>query len=142
MEEDASVVEGEGRTITVSQLNLVDLAGSERAAQTGAVGDRFREGININSSLLVLGQVIAKLSEQAEAGPLRKEQVHIPFRDSKLTRILKNSLGGNARTIIICTISPAEKEQSRSTLEFASRAKTIKTHATKNEARTSKHGSD
>ena len=77
-----------------------------------------------SSSSNFLGQVISKLSEGAE---------HIPFRGSKLTRILKNSLGGNAKTTIICTISPAELEQTKSTLEFASRAKKIVQHAKKNE---------
>lgn len=115
----------EGTAIMVSHLNLVDLAGSERASQTGAVGDRFREGANINKSLLVLGQVISKLSEGSTE--------HIPFRNSKLTRILKNSLGGNTKTAIICTVTPAEYAQTRSTLEFASRAKKIVQHAHVNE---------
>ena len=84
-----------GQHVTVSQLNLVDLAGSERAAQTGAGGARLKEGCNINQSLMTLGQVIKKLSGGDTA--------HIPYRDSKLTRILQNSLGGNAKTAIICT---------------------------------------
>ena len=73
----------------------MDLAGSERAAQTGAGGARLKEGCNINQSLMTLGQVIKKLSGGDTA--------HIPYRDSKLTRILQNSLGGNAKTAIICT---------------------------------------
>ena len=88
-------------------------------------GERLREGANINKSLLVLGQVISKLSDGSRE--------HIPFRNSKLTRILKDSLGGNAKTSIICTVTPAEREQTKSTLEFASRAKTIVQHVTKNE---------
>jgi hypothetical protein len=84
----------------VAHLNLVDLAGSERASQTGASGERFREGNNINKSLMTLGIVISKLSEGSTD--------HIPFRSSKLTRILKNSLGGNARfemIILTCSLS-------------------------------------
>ena len=119
--------EEEGRQVTVSQLNLVDLAGSERAAQTGAGGIRLKEGCNINNSLMVLGQVIQKLSSG--------EKGHINFRDSNLTRILQNSIGGNAKTAIICTVTPAEMsvEQTISTLRFASQAKTIQNHATVNE---------
>ncbi|KAI3633046.1 hypothetical protein MIR68_009121 [Amoeboaphelidium protococcarum] len=104
--------------VKVSQLNLVDLAGSERCSYTGAEGARLREGGHINRSLLTLGTVISKLSENSS---------HVPYRDSKLTRILQNSLGGNAKTAIICTASPANKfiEETYSTLKFASRAKTI-----------------
>ena len=118
----------EGKQVTVSQLNLVDLAGSEKTAQTGAAGVRLKEGCNINQSLMVLGQVIGKLS----AGD--KGQ-HINYRDSKLTRILQNSIGGNAKTAIICTVTPAamSEEQTISTLRFASQAKTIQNHATVNE---------
>ncbi|KAL7632927.1 UNVERIFIED_CONTAM: hypothetical protein RMT77_016754 [Armadillidium vulgare] len=103
--------------ITVSHLNLVDLAGSENASQTGAVGERLKEGGSINKSLFMLGRVISQLSEGEQ---------HINFRDSKLTRILQNSLGGNAKTVIICTVTPANKEQTLSTVRFASRAKSIK----------------
>ncbi|KAB7497065.1 Centromere-associated protein E [Armadillidium nasatum] len=103
--------------ITVSHLNLVDLAGSENASQTGAVGERLREGGSINRSLFMLGRVISQLSEGEQ---------HINFRDSKLTRILQNSLGGNAKTVIICTVTPANKEQTLSTVRFACRAKNIK----------------
>ncbi|PFX18858.1 Centromere-associated protein E [Stylophora pistillata] len=103
--------------VRVAHLNLVDLAGSERASQTGAFGQRLKEGGHINKSLLALGSVIAKLSEG---------ESFIPFRDSKLTRILQSSLGGNAKTSMLCTITPAAIEESISTLKFASRAKTIK----------------
>jgi len=115
----------DGTAIKVSHLNLVDLAGSERAKQTGAIGDRLKEGANINNSLMILGQVISKLSEGAKD--------HIPFRNSKLTRILKNSLGGNTKTAIICTVTPAEEVQTKSTLDFAQRAKKIVQHAHVNE---------
>lgn len=87
---DAEDLEDEGRAIKVAHLNLVDLAGSERADQTGAVGERLKEGININKSLMTLGLVISKLSEG-------RPMEYIPFRDSKLTRFLQHSLGGNSK---------------------------------------------
>ncbi|KAG7019931.1 Kinesin-like protein NACK1 [Cucurbita argyrosperma subsp. argyrosperma] len=108
----------------VASLNFVDLAGSERASQTNADGARLREGCHINLSLMTLTTVIRKLS-------LGKRSGHIPYRDSKLTRILQHSLGGNARTAIICTLSPAltHVEQSRNTLYFATRAKEVTNNA-------------
>ncbi|XP_051021708.1 centromere-associated protein E [Acomys russatus] len=106
-------------SIKVSHLNLVDLAGSERAAQTGAEGVRLKEGCNINRSLFILGQVIKKLSDEQIGG-------FINYRDSKLTRILQNSLGGNAKTRIICTITPASLDETLTTLQFASTAKYMK----------------
>lgn len=108
----------------VATLNFVDLAGSERAAQTHADGTRLREGCHINLSLMTLTTVIRKLSVGKRSG-------HIPYRDSKLTRILQHSLGGNARTAIICTLSPAlsHVEQSRNTLFFATRAKEVTNNA-------------
>ncbi|PWA82882.1 P-loop containing nucleoside triphosphate hydrolases superfamily protein [Artemisia annua] len=107
--------------IRVSVLNLVDLAGSERIAKTGAGGVRLKEGKHINKSLMILGNVINKLSDGA------KQRGHIPYRDSKLTRILQPALGGNAKTSIICTVAPEEVhiEESKGTLQFASRAKRI-----------------
>ncbi|XP_050388060.1 kinesin-like protein KIN-7B isoform X2 [Argentina anserina] len=103
-----------------ASLNLVDLAGSERASQTNADGTRLKEGSHINRSLLTLTTVIRKLSGGKRSG-------HIPYRDSKLTRILQSSLGGNARTAIICTVSPAlsHVEQTRNTLSFATSAKEV-----------------
>ncbi|XVF35194.1 hypothetical protein REPUB_Repub18cG0124300 [Reevesia pubescens] len=108
----------------LSSLNLVDLAGSERASQTNADGARLKEGSHINRSLLTLTTVIRKLSGGKRSG-------HIPYRDSKLTRILQNSLGGNARTAIICTMSPAlsHVEQTRNTLSFATSAKEVTNNA-------------
>ncbi|KAL0722492.1 hypothetical protein Bca4012_037091 [Brassica carinata] len=105
----------------MATLNLVDLAGSERACQTNADGLRWKEGNHINQSLLTLTTVIRKLSSG-------KRSDHIPYRNSKLTRILQNSLGGNSRTAIICTISPAlsHVEQTKKTLSFASSAKEVK----------------
>nr|VDC62270.1 unnamed protein product [Brassica rapa] len=109
-------------TLTAT-VNFVDLAGSERASQSLSAGTRLKEGGHINRSLLTLGTVIRKLSKEKTG--------HIPFRDSKLTRILQTSLGGNARTAIICTLSPAgiHVEQSRNTLLFASCAKEVATNA-------------
>merc|ERR1719509_478463 len=119
--------EDDGSAIMVSHLNLVDLAGSEKSGQTGAAGARLKEGCNINKSLMMLGQVIQKLSSGAGG--------HVNFRDSKLTRILQNSLGGNARTAIIATVTPAAMsiDQTISTLRFAHTAKTIQQHAEVNE---------
>ncbi|CAI0448131.1 unnamed protein product [Linum tenue] len=108
----------------LASLNLVDLAGSERASQTAADGTRLKEGSHINRSLLTLTTVIRKLSGGKKSG-------HVPYRDSKLTRILQHSLGGNARTAIICTISPAlsHVEQTRNTLLFATSAKEVTNNA-------------
>ncbi|NXB99334.1 CENPE protein, partial [Orthonyx spaldingii] len=104
--------------VMVSHLNLVDLAGSERASQTGSDGVRLKEGCNINRSLFILGQVIKKLCDDPSG--------FINYRDSKLTRILQNSLGGNAKTVIICTITPVSFDETLSTLQFANTAKGMK----------------
>ncbi|XP_023002205.1 kinesin-like protein KIN-7E isoform X2 [Cucurbita maxima] len=111
-----------GSSLTAT-VNFVDLAGSERASQTMSAGTRLKEGCHINRSLLSLGTVIRKLSKGRTG--------HVPYRDSKLTRILQNSLGGNGRTAIICTMSPARShvEQSRNTLLFATCAKEVSTNA-------------
>ncbi|XP_062196952.1 kinesin-like protein KIN-7L isoform X2 [Phragmites australis] len=118
-----------GDAIRVSVLNLVDLAGSERIIKTGAEGVRLNEGKYINKSLMILGNVINKLSENG------KQRGHIPYRDSKLTRILQPALGGNAKTSIICTAAPEEIhiEETRGTLQFASRAKCVSNCAQVNE---------
>ncbi|XP_066338203.1 kinesin-like protein KIN-7L [Miscanthus floridulus] len=118
-----------GDAIRVSVLNLVDLAGSERIMKTGAEGVRLNEGKYINKSLMILGNVINKLSENG------KQRGHIPYRDSKLTRILQPALGGNAKTSIICTAAPEEIhiEETRGTLQFASRAKCVSNCAQVNE---------
>jgi len=100
-------------------LNLVDLAGSERADQTRARGTRLKEGSHINKSLLFLSNVIKNLAEN-------EDNKFVNYRDSKLTRILQASLGGNAFTSIICTIRPSNMEESQSTLNFAMRAKKIR----------------
>ncbi|KAF9174883.1 NADH-ubiquinone oxidoreductase chain 1 [Mortierella sp. AD010] len=110
--------------VRVSQLNLIDLAGSEKAASNE---ERRKEGAFINKSLLTLGTVISKLTEEKGA--------HIPYRDSKLTRILQSSLNGNARVSVICTISPSHLnvEESHNTLKFASRVKKVVTKAQTNQ---------
>ncbi|XP_026419411.1 kinesin-like protein KIN-7E [Papaver somniferum] len=113
---------GKDNSTTLSaSVNFVDLAGSERASQALSAGTRLKEGCHINRSLLTLGTVIRKLSNGRNG--------HVPYRDSKLTRILQPSLGGNERTAIICTISPARNhlEQSKNTLLFASCAKEVST---------------
>ncbi|NXA22284.1 CENPE protein, partial [Ibidorhyncha struthersii] len=111
--------------VMVSHLNLVDLAGSERASQTGSEGVRLKEGCNINRSLFILGQVIKKLCDDPSG--------FINYRDSKLTRILQNSLGGNAKTVIICTITPVSFDETLSTLQFANTAKRMKNSPKVNE---------
>ncbi|KAF5835168.1 P-loop containing nucleoside triphosphate hydrolase protein [Dunaliella salina] len=115
--------------IKVGKLNLVDLAGSERVHVTGAVGKRLEESKKINASLSALGNVIAALTDP------RGERTHIPYRDSKLTRILEDSLGGNCRTTMVCTVAPSMEafQESLSTLKFANRAKNIKNEAHVNE---------
>ncbi|KAG2234094.1 hypothetical protein INT48_000271, partial [Thamnidium elegans] len=111
-------------TVKISQLNLIDLAGSEKAATNE---DRRKEGSYINKSLLTLGTVISKLTETTG----NKSPGHIPFRDSKLTRILQTALTGLAKVAVICTISPALQsiEESLNTLKFATRVKKIAIHA-------------
>merc|ERR1719262_1702662 len=117
-------------TEKLSMINLVDLAGSEKAEQTGATGDRLKEGCAINKSLSALGNVIEKLADKA-TGKAKPGSV-IPYRDSKLTRLLQNALGGSSKTVMICAISPASSnyEESLSTLRYADRAKRIKNAAT------------
>ena len=117
-----------GKSIKVGKLNLVDLAGSERIKVSGATGQQLEESKKINKSLSALGNVIYALTDS-------KGRTHIPYRDSKLTRLLENSLGGNCRTTMIGMISPAECSfsESLSTLNFAKRAKSIKNRAIVNE---------
>lgn len=112
---------------TMSVLNLVDLAGSESVRHTGASGMQKKEGGMINQSLLTLSKVLMCLGQ--------KNPGHVNYRDSKLTRILKPSLCGNARMAVICCVSPSAKyvEETRSTLQFASRAKLVKTNAVRHE---------
>ncbi|XP_030854448.1 kinesin-like protein KIF16B isoform X2 [Strongylocentrotus purpuratus] len=125
---------------TVSKINLVDLAGSERANATGATGDRLKEGANINKSLVTLGNVISALADASSysapsPGGNRKKALFIPYRDSVLTWLLKDSLGGNSKTIMVATISPADVNygETLSTLRYANRAKNIINKPTINE---------
>jgi len=118
----------DGSAVRISTLNLVDLAGSESVRLTGASGERQKEGGKINQSLLTLSRVISSLGKGSSSA-------HINYRDSKLTRILQPSLSGNARMSVICCATPSELylEETRSTLQFASRAKLVKTRAVVNE---------
>jgi hypothetical protein len=118
-------------TQKMSRLNLVDLAGSERASKTLATGKRLTEGSNINKSLTCLGNVISALAEVEETGKSR----HIPYRDSTLTWILKDNLGGNSKTVMLATISPSsmQYDETMSTLRYAERAKKIMNKAVVNE---------
>ena len=118
---ECSELDAEGEAhIRVGKLNLVDLAGSERQAKTGAVGDRLKEATKINLSLSALGNVISSLVDG--------KSVHVPYRDSKLTRLLQDSLGGNARTIMVANLGPANYnyDETITTLRYANRAKNIK----------------
>jgi hypothetical protein len=117
----SDVDDKEGATQTVAKLHLVDLAGSERQKATGAAGDRLKEGAQINLSLSALGNVINALTESSG------KRKHIPYRDSKLTRLLQDSLGGNSYTALICNVSPAtaNADETVSSLRFAERAKSI-----------------
>ncbi|XP_077209169.1 kinesin-like protein KIF13A isoform X2 [Paroedura picta] len=116
----------------VSKVSLVDLAGSERVSKTGAAGERLKEGSNINKSLSTLGLVISSLADQAAGKGKNK---FVPYRDSVLTWLLKDNLGGNSQTAMIATISPAADnyEETLSTLRYADRAKRIVNHAIINE---------
>ncbi|KAL4591149.1 hypothetical protein LXL04_004099 [Taraxacum kok-saghyz] len=118
-------------SLKTSRINLVDLAGSERQKSTGAAGERLKEAGNINRSLSQLGNLINILAEVSQTG----KQRHIPYRDSKLTFLLQESLGGNAKLAMVCAISPAQscKSETFSTLRFAKRAKAIKNKAVVNE---------
>jgi len=105
-----------------SKFHFVDLAGSERVTKTGNTSEGFKESIQINSGLLALGNVISAL------GDPKRKSVHIPYRDAKITRILKDSLGGNAKTVMITCISPSSSDfdESLNSLKYANRAKNIR----------------
>nr|XP_033798728.1 kinesin-like protein KIF7 isoform X2 [Geotrypetes seraphini] len=124
---DQVSVLGSGQVLT-SKFHFVDLAGSERILKTGNTGERLKESIQINSGLLALGNVISAL------GDPRRKSSHIPYRDSKITRILKDSLGGNAKTVMIACLNPSSSDfdESLNTLNYASRAQNIKNKATVN----------
>ncbi|KAJ1435024.1 P-loop containing nucleoside triphosphate hydrolase protein [Ochromonadaceae sp. CCMP2298] len=112
------------REVLRSKFHFVDLAGSERAKRTGAEGQRMKEGIDINKGLLALGNVISALGDDSKRG----KNTFVPYRDSKLTRILKDSLGGNSKTLMICCVSPASVNfnESLNALRYADRARSIK----------------
>ncbi|KZS92630.1 kinesin-domain-containing protein [Sistotremastrum niveocremeum HHB9708] len=123
-------------TEKVSRISLVDLAGSERANSTGATGQRLKEGANINKSLTTLGKVISALAMASEVkgkGKKGKAEDFVPYRDSVLTWLLKDSLGGNSKTAMIAAISPADYDETLSTLRYADQAKKIKNKAVVNE---------
>ncbi|KAI9590933.1 P-loop containing nucleoside triphosphate hydrolase protein, partial [Syncephalis fuscata] len=104
------------------KFHFVDLAGSERLKRTNAVGDRAKEGISINAGLSALGNVISALGDSS------RKVAHIPYRDSKLTRLLQDSLGGNSQTLMIACASPAAVNvlETLNTLQYANRARNIK----------------
>ncbi|XP_030766173.1 kinesin-like protein KIF18A isoform X1 [Sitophilus oryzae] len=120
------------REVSTAKLSMIDLAGSERGSATGYVGPRFKEGANINRSLLALGNCINSLINGKN---------HIPYRDSKLTRLLKDSLGGNCHTVMIANVSPSSLsyEETYNTLKYANRAKSIKSNVKKNIVNTDLH---
>ncbi|SPQ97763.1 Kinesin motor domain-containing protein [Plasmodiophora brassicae] len=119
------------KSVKESNVNLVDLAGSERADSTGATGDRLKEGCAINQSLSALGNVISSLADMAGG----KKGVFVPYRSSKLTRLLQDALGGNSKTVMIAALSPADVnyDETLSTLKYADRAKKIQNKAVINE---------
>uniref|UniRef100_G1MZ09 Kinesin family member 1B n=1 Tax=Meleagris gallopavo TaxID=9103 RepID=G1MZ09_MELGA len=123
-------------TEKVSKISLVDLAGSERADSTGAKGTRLKEGANINKSLTTLGKVISALAEVVSTAFIKKKKTDfIPYRDSVLTWLLRENLGGNSRTAMVAALSPADinYDETLSTLRYADRAKQIKCNAVINE---------
>uniref|UniRef100_A0A8C8BUT1 Kinesin family member 1B n=1 Tax=Otus sunia TaxID=257818 RepID=A0A8C8BUT1_9STRI len=122
-------------TEKVSKISLVDLAGSERADSTGAKGTRLKEGANINKSLTTLGKVISALAEVVSTSKKKKKTDFIPYRDSVLTWLLRENLGGNSRTAMVAALSPADinYDETLSTLRYADRAKQIKCNAVINE---------
>ncbi|XP_063323408.1 kinesin-like protein KIF1A isoform X16 [Pelmatolapia mariae] len=131
--------EMDNTTEKVSKISLVDLAGSERADSTGAKGTRLKEGANINKSLTTLGKVISALAEM-DSGPnknkkKKKAESFIPYRDSVLTWLLRENLGGNSRTAMVAALSPADinYDETLSTLRYADRAKQIRCNAVINE---------
>ena len=117
---------------TISKFTFVDLAGSERMKKTGAEGERAKEGIKINEGLLALGNVINALADEDRIA--KKEKIHVPYRQSKLTRLLQDALGGNSQTLFLACVSPADVNSSEtlSTLHYANRARNIKNAPTKN----------
>lgn len=122
----------EHQTLT-AKFHFVDLAGSERLKRTGATGSRAKEGICINRGLLALGNVISALGDREKIG------CHVPYRDSKLTRLLQDSLGGNSRTLMIACVSPSDRDfmETLNTLRYANRTRNIKNKVFVNQDKTS-----
>ncbi|XP_044887562.1 kinesin-like protein KIF21A isoform X7 [Mauremys mutica] len=122
----------EFETLT-AKFHFVDLAGSERLKRTGATGERAKEGISINCGLLALGNVISALGDKS------KKATHVPYRDSKLTRLLQDSLGGNSQTVMIACVSPSDRDfmETLNTLKYANRARNIKNKVMVNQDRAS-----
>uniref|UniRef100_A0A8C6YIF4 Kinesin family member 21A n=1 Tax=Naja naja TaxID=35670 RepID=A0A8C6YIF4_NAJNA len=122
----------EFETLT-AKFHFVDLAGSERLKRTGATGERAKEGISINCGLLALGNVISALGDKS------KKVTHVPYRDSKLTRLLQDSLGGNSQTVMIACVSPSDRDfmETLNTLKYANRARNIKNKVMINQDRAS-----
>ncbi|KAF5902586.1 kinesin-like protein KIF21A isoform X3 [Clarias magur] len=122
----------EFETLT-AKFHFVDLAGSERLKRTGATGERAKEGISINCGLLALGNVISALGDKS------KRSTHVPYRDSKLTRLLQDSLGGNSQTVMIACISPSDRDfmETLNTLKYANRARNIKNKVVVNQDKAS-----
>ncbi|XP_068171730.1 kinesin-like protein KIF21B isoform X2 [Antennarius striatus] len=130
--ESSPIAQPEFETL-MAKFHFVDLAGSERLKRTGATGERAREGISINCGLLALGNVISALGDQMKKGG------HVPYRDSKLTRLLQDSLGGNSRTVMIACVSPSDRDfmETLNTLKYANRARNIKNKVVVNQDKTS-----
>ncbi|XP_022162800.1 kinesin-like protein KIF21A [Myzus persicae] len=124
---------GEFETLT-AKFHFVDLAGSERLKRTGATGDRAKEGISINCGLLALGNVISALGDRS------RKALHVPYRDSKLTRLLQDSLGGNSRTVMIACVSPSDRDfmETLNTLKYANRARNIQNKVVINQDKSSR----
>ncbi|XP_039739471.1 kinesin-like protein KIF21B [Pteropus medius] len=122
----------EYETLT-AKFHFVDLAGSERLKRTGATGERAKEGISINCGLLALGNVISALGDQS------KKVAHVPYRDSKLTRLLQDSLGGNSQTVMVACVSPSDRDfmETLNTLKYANRARNIKNKVVVNQDKAS-----
>ena len=125
---------GDDYEMLTAKFHFVDLAGSERLKRTGATGDRAKEGISINCGLLALGNVISALGDET------RRASHVPYRDSKLTRLLQDSLGGNSRTLMIACVSPSDRDfmETLNTMKYANRARNIKNKVTANQDKTSR----
>ncbi|CAK1602396.1 unnamed protein product [Parnassius mnemosyne] len=134
VDRDAEADTPEQYETLTAKFHFVDLAGSERLKRTGATGERAREGISINCGLLALGNVISALGDKS------RKVLHVPYRDSKLTRLLQDSLGGNSNTVMIACVSPSDRDfmETLNTLKYANRARNIKNRCVVNQDLTSR----